>query len=667
MNRIRRTFAVVVLGAATGSFAAPLPGGTLNPLSIPKYVDPLVIPPRMPNKIDPATGSAVPNAYDIAVRQFPQQVLPAPLPATTVWGYGAVDAPGSFNYPGYTFETSQGTPTTVTWRNELVDASRNFLPHLLPVDQTLHWANPVMACIDGSMMTDCRGFDPTPYGGPVPIITHLHGAHVDPVSDGYPEAWYLPDAANIPFGFATQGSNYGTALPAAPGQAVFVYRNDQRATTLWYHDHTLGMTRTNVYAGLAGFYLHRDAYEASLNLPGPYGAYELPIVIQDRSFNADGSLFYPASRAFFDGFAGPYIPTPGSDVSPLWNPEFFGNTMVVNGKTWPKLSVEPRKYRLRLLNGSDSRAIVLEFATARLKPARPPIPFIVIGNDGGLLTGAPVPVQQLVIGPGERYDAIVDFTGLTAGTRVILTNIGPDAPFGGSVNPGQASDPTTTGQVMAFDVVPLTAPDTSSLPVSLAPPPDPFGTPAPVAAGFRALTLTEFMSMIAPGPSHAQLGDAWGPLPWMAPITENPAAGTTEEWGIVNTTADAHPIHLHQVQFKVVSRVQLDMKKYNSALAACPRPGAMVMGGMAAPTPPAACPPDPRLYVKRGAVAAPPAPWEGGQKDTILSNPGELTTVRALFDIPGLYVWHCHILSHEDNEMMRPFCVTDAANPSCVQ
>ena len=663
MRSIGRLLMLLVLGVAASAVAAPLPGGTLDPRLIPKYAQPLTIPPMMPTATD-AAGAAIPNTYDIAVRQFQQQVLPPGLPPTTVWGYGATQDPATFNYPAFTIEASQGVPTTVTWRNELVDAANNFLSHLIPIDQTLHWANPTMTCIDGSMMTDCRGADPAPYTGPVPIITHLHGAHVDPVSDGYPEAWYLPAAANLPAGYATQGSNYGTALPAPAGAATFVYRNDQRATTLWYHDHTLGMTRANVYAGLAGFYLHRDAYEASLGLPGPYGVYELPIVVQDRSFNADGSLFYPTSRAFFDGFAGPYIPTAGSDVSPLWNPEFFGNTMVVNGKAWPRQSVEPRKYRLRFLNGSDSRFVILQFASAKLKKL--PIKFNVIGNDGGLLVGAPAAVSKLLVGPGERYDTIVDFSAFAPGTRIILTNVGPDSPFGGGEVPrGMASDPGTTGQVMAFDVVPLTAADTSVLPAMLNPPPDTFGMPSLVQSPFRTLTLTEFMSMIAPGPSAAQLGDAWGPLPWMAPITESPVAGTTEVWGIVNTTADAHPIHLHQTQFQVVERVALDLKAYAAALAACPRPVAGQPVAMAAPTAPV-CPPDPRLYVRAGAVPVPALPWEAGQKDTVAANPGELTTLRAFFDIPGLYVWHCHILSHEDNEMMRPFCVTDASTPSCA-
>jgi FtsP/CotA-like multicopper oxidase with cupredoxin domain len=647
---------LIILGATSSARAAPLPGGTLDPLTIPKYVQPLPIPATMPPAVD-ATGAPVPGTYDVAARQFQQQVLPPPFPATTVWGYGAPHAPATFHYPGPTIESAQGAPNTVTWRNELVDAQNHYLPPLLPVDQTLHWANPPMACIDGPPMTDCRGFDPAPYSGPVPITVHLHGAHVDAVSDGYPQSWFLPAASDLPAGYATVGSNYGTALPAPPGAAVFVYRNDQRAATLWYHDHALGMTRANVQAGLSGLYFHRDAYERSLRLPGPYGVHEIPLVIQDRSFNADGSLFFPASRSFFDGFTGPYIPDPGSDVSPIWNPEFFGNTMVVNGATWPRLAVEARKYRLRILNGSDSRFVILQFADARQR--RIDLPFVVIGNDGGFLPGSPPKVRRLLVGPAERYDTIVDFSDFRPGTRILMLNRGPDEPFGGlPVPPSVAADPDTTGQVMAFDVVRRTSRDTSRLPETLAPPPDPYGGPSPVADLFRVVTATEFESIVTPGPSMAQLGDAWGPLPWMAPITERPALGTTEEWGIVNRTEDAHPIHVHQVQFEIVRRVPLDMVGYEAALAACPRPDPGV-----APAP--GCPPDPRLFTLAGAAPSGPERWEAGAKDTLAAYPGELTVLRAYFDIPGLYVWHCHIISHEDNEMMRPFCVTDANGQGC--
>jgi bilirubin oxidase len=317
--------------------------------------------------------------YEIAVRQFSQQILPLGLPATTVWSYGKVGSPATFHYPSFTIEATVGRPVRVKWVNDLVDAVGNFRPHILPVDPTLHWANPPGG-VAGRDMRPTFNSTPGPYTGPVPIVTHLHGGHTADESDGYAEAWYLPAASNIPDGYAGVGSfyehfeskfasKYGSSWD--PGTAVFQYLNDERASTLWFHDHTLGMTRANVYAGPAGFYLLRGGSSdlPAATLPGPAPKlgdaagtkyYEIPIAVQDRSFNDDGSLFYPLSREFFDGFDGPYIGEDGSDIPPIWNPEFFGNTMVVNGRTWPSLEVEPRRYRFRFLNGCNSRFLILK-------------------------------------------------------------------------------------------------------------------------------------------------------------------------------------------------------------------------------------------------------------------------------------------------------------------
>src|SRR6266540_7296822 len=343
--------AVLFLPLRVGSrqALAQVPGGTLPPGSVPKYVTPLVVPPAMPRtaKVPVQAGKSV-DYYEIAVRQFRQHILPQSMGlATTVWSYGSVNHPASFNYPAFTVEATWRKPVRVKWINDLVDANGNYLPHLLPVDQTLHWANPP----GGIGGTDTHGTDSTRYVGPVPMVTHLHGGHSTEESDGYAEAWYLPVAKNIPPEFATIGSYYDTfrtkfeeiwKQPWDPGTAVFQYENDQRPATLWFHDHVLGMTRVNVYAGPAGFYLVRggptDLPEGTLPGPAPKLGdppgtryYEIPIVVQDRSFNGDGSLFYPSSRQFFDGFAGPYIPD--SNISPIFNPEFFGNTVVVNGRT----------------------------------------------------------------------------------------------------------------------------------------------------------------------------------------------------------------------------------------------------------------------------------------------------------------------------------------------
>lgn len=609
---------------------------TQDPTLISKYQDPLVIPPVMPKAGSCRTDDGKSgDYYEIAVRQFQQQVLPAGMPLTTVWGYGAIRDPQTFNYPAFTIEAKYDKPVRVKWVNELVDALGNYLPHLLSVDQTLHWANPP----GGIAGRDKHGTSQLPYAGPVPIVAHLHGAHANEESDGYPEAWMLPAANNIPAGYATTGTYYdinkntaATGSQWQPGSAIFDYRNDQRATTLWYHDHALGMTRLNVYMGLAGFYLLRGGPDDEVRTttgrravlprpaPGPVITpgqrfYEIPLVIQDRSFNSDGSFFYPDSRTYFDGFTGPYAPQ--TDVAPIWNPEFFGNTIVVNGKTWPYLEVEQRRYRLRFLNGSGSRFLILQFDNG--------LPFWQIGADGGFLP-APVQLSQLLMGKAERADVIVDFTNVPVGTNIILQNVGPDEPFNGG--PFIPANPATTGQVMQLRVIPKHG-------VELSTPPDqlvlPQRIPIPDEVRRRQLSLNELDSAVLPGvgPTQSLLGltDLTGPMPmgmpmmWSDPVTENPTSGDTEIWEIYDFTADAHPIHIHQVQFEVVNREIFD------------------------PT------------VGTPGTIMPPQPWETGTKDTIIAYPGQITRVKAKFDIPGQFVWHCHILEHEDNEMMRPYRV----------
>jgi spore coat protein A len=651
------------VGAHQGTFAA-----ILDPDTIPKYASSLIIPPPVPKTSELSGGGGTTiDYYEIAVRQFQQQVLPSGMPVTTVWSYGSANHPGTFNFPAFTIEATVNKPVRVKWINGLVDPNGHFLPHILPVDQTLHWANPPA----GDAGKDSHGSDPNAYTGPVPMVVHVHGSHVTPESDGYPEAWWLPNATNIPAGYATKGTFYDQfdKTNTTPGTAVFQYQNDQRATTLWYHDHTLGMTRLNVYAGPAGFYLLRGGPSdlPSGVLPGPAPGpndppgtsyHEIPIVIQDRTFNDDGSLFFPANRAYFEGLEPnqlqiPFMPSPAfggpSDVAPIHNPEFFGNTMVVNGRTWPVLNVEPRRYRFRFLNGCNARTLFLKLVTGdpNTRPGVPALTFWQIGSEGGFLP-APVPQGQLLITLAERADCIVDFAGLPVGTEVYLINEGPDEPFGGGV-PGVDFDyanPATTGQVMKFVVVPLTAPDTSANPatgaLSL-----PSITRLGTATKTRQLSLNELASKTVfvndeggnivfdpNGPADGAqpfdpvvtlLGtlDANGtpnPLMWNDAITEEPNLGDTEIWEIHNFTADAHPIHIHMVMFEVVNRQN------------------NVTG------------------------VRPPEAWETGFKDTVIAYPGEITRLKAKFDIPGRFVWHCHIIDHEDNEMMRPYEVLAGPN-----
>ena len=567
----------------------------------------------------------------------------------------------------------------------------------------------------------------------MPIITHVHGAHITPESDGYPEAWYLPRANNIPAKYATQGTlvnQYGRITNPAnrPGVGEFIYRNDQPSTTIWYHDHSLGMTRNNVYAGPAGFWLLREpgggetglvsgtlpgpaptAGQAvlDLNVPGkPVRAAirEIPIVIQDRSFNADGSLFYPGDRAFFEGLKPGQLQIPfigdkkyASDIAPIWNPEAFFNVMVVNGVSWPTLEVEPDLYRFRLLDGCNSRFLNLslraldanggdlgEVPMYQIGAEQSLLPNVVkietgfrtvLPGDGTVPTASPAasPETALLMGLAERADVIVDFSNLPAGTvRVRMINTAPDAPFGGF--PDIPADPSTTGQVMEFNLVAdtpagegFTAPQ--NLVLSLPDPTDPANT-GNTFAGARDMALLEEESELVcasilpngtlvydkkdtvdplnPGtcldkngvlspdvpfaPKAAVLGingAAGGDVTlWSDPMETNPALNSTETWELWNWTVDGHPIHLHLVKFKVVNREAFD-----------PLTGAL------------------------SGVVKPPEATEAGWKDTVIAYPGEVTRVNSTFDIEGLYVWHCHIVEHEDNEMMVPYCVGDKATP----
>ncbi len=640
INTVKVVVALSVLqGCQGGSGGGSSKKDPSQPASIPKYAEPLVIPPEMPS----AGTNGTEKYYEIAAAQIDQQILPAGWPKTKVWAYGKAGDPSTFNFPAFTVEAQKDQPVRVKWINSLTDSTGKYLKHILPVDQTIDWANPASAPPTGSSV----------YSGPVPIVTHLHGAKVTDDSDGHPLAWYLPAATDIPSGFAMTGAMYGESpvigATHEDGAAYFRYENAQPSTTLWYHDHAMGMTRLNVYAGLAGFWLIRDPAGDPAGLPGPSPKvgdptgtkyYEIPMAIQDRTFKSDGSLFYPNSRAYFDGFMGPYEPE-AHTTPPVWNPEFFGQTMVVNGKTWPYLDVEPRKYRFRFLNGCNARYLILAFDQVGIDAG---LKFSVIGNEGGFYPDSPLSLDKLLLSPAERFDVIVDFSTLAPGSKVILKNLGPDEPFKGWESPdnGPAADPQTTGQVMQFRVVASAGTDPSSLPTTL----PPVASLDPVSSSAtRDLTLHEAAYISGPDefPFESKLGTLLGgPKEFMDPVTETPGAGTIEIWRIINFTADAHPIHLHLTHFQVLDRTPIDAAGLEATQAA-------YLADSANPVP----------DVANFTTGAPVVPydWEKGYKETVTAPPGMMTRVIASFDITGNYVWHCHIVEHEDNEMMRPFTV----------
>jgi spore coat protein A, manganese oxidase len=551
--------------ARTGhSHASALATATmLDSRSLSKYKDALPIP----SVLEPTGKLEGSDYYEVAMTQFKQQ-LHSDLRPTTVWGYGDARRP-SGSFPGPTLEVNVGQPILVKWINNIAASD-----HLLrdAYDSTLMGAN-----------------DGEPH---VKTVVHVHGAHVPTEGDGYPDAWFTR-------GFAKKGGAWSTE--------VYEYPNQQNAATLWYHDHAIAQTRLNVYAGLAGFYLIRSSEENSL----PRGSYDIPLVIQDRMFDADGSLIYPVRDPSL-------VPTNADHPGP-WIPEFFGDTILVNGKVWPFFEVEPRKYRFRILNGSNAR-----FYNLRLSSG---LPFTQIAAEQGLFV-APVQRRSILLAPAERADVIIDFAGQRG--DIFLTNDAA-APF----PDGDPVDPATTGQIMKFSIAKrLERSDRSFVPPKLGGAP---GIPEKLASVTRNMTLVEFDDANG-NPIIGLLNNRH----WMSPITDKPKLGTVEIWNFINTTGDTHPIHLHLVKFQLLRRQKFDVSAYLAAWNPQLPPGSG----------PAPIAPDPYLL----GLPITPESNETGFKDTVRANPGEVTTIIMRFDdYTGTYPWHCHILDHEDNDMMLQF------------
>jgi spore coat protein A, manganese oxidase len=491
----------------------------LDVSSLAKFVDHLPIPKiATADSTRPQPGDSTVQIpyYRVAMRQS-EIMVHRDVKPTRMWCFGE-------SLPGPTFDIRSGQGILVEWENQLPTQ------HFLPIDHTVHGAE--------SSKPDVR------------TVTHLHGAKAPDDSDGYPEDWYLPGKSK-----------------------VYFYPNQQDAAMLWYHDHTLGITRLNMYAGLIGAYFVRDEFEEGLNLPK--GEYEIPLVLCDRSFNRDGQLFYPVSP----------------DPKAPWVPEVFGDGILVNGKLFPCLEVEPRKYRFRVLNAANGRFFHLTCSNGQ--------EFHQIGTDLGLLP-APVPLKSLLIAPGERADLVVDFSH-HRGENIVLNN-----------------DAYT---VMQFRVGKSASQDSSQMPSALRPVAK---LQESAATRTRILTLGEADDK-AGNPTTMLLNNTH----WDMPITETPKLGSTEIWSLLNFTDDSHPIHLHLVRFQILDRRSFE-------------PEAYYHGGK----------------IQYIGDPIPPSPNEAGWKDTVQAHPGMVTRIIAKFEgYPGRYVWHCHILEHEDNEMMRPYDV----------
>jgi len=720
----RRTF--LKMGAVAGAgvlipttawraFAsANLPQTPLSSASIPQFVEPLTT----------FVGRRVKStSFSTTMQEFQQNILPdsmyslLPPPynqGTFVWGYKVDSRPPS--YPGFTVEAQRGTATTITYVNNLPFPQSSHLEPLLTIDQTIHWADPLNTGSSHHM----GSFQP--YGGTIPTTVHLHGAEVPSASDGAPEGWFTRDGLH--------GKGYNTLFSTSGNSAVFRYPNTQQSTTLWFHDHTLGMVRINIFAGLAAMYFVRDQFDTgfwnnSLGLPA--GNQEVELLIQDRLFDTNGQLLFPDGTPA-DNPSGLNGTPPNPGAHPWWIPEFFGDAIVVNGKTWPFLNVEPRRYRFRVLNACNARFLHMMLADSQSSAPGPVI--WKIGSDGGLLNhpaklsdGNDPNSASLFLAPSERADIIIDFSGCP-GRSFTLTN---DAVF--PYPSGGPPDPTLDGRIMQFRVnLPLSSQDTTFNParggslrggrnqepviVGLAN--QQTGT---LGQGVHPLVKRQLALIEVEGPG--------GPLMvtlnntrWTGqhdgtntPITgaiaapqgqpyfflEQPRVGSTEVWEIANLTQDAHPIHIHLIQFQLINRQDFDVANYrplyDSLFPGGTFEGLLDDGTLGLVNYPAGVfipgygPPNKYLTPNAdGAIGGVPAfaPFlqgsiivpdnnDLGWKDTIKVFPDMMTRIvirwapidtsiggvqpgQNLYTFdptkgPG-YVWHCHIIDHEDNEMM---------------
>ncbi|MBN6054923.1 multicopper oxidase domain-containing protein [Nonomuraea sp. RK-328] len=507
--------------------AVPLPPAFQVPLPIPAALKPVSI-----------SGGA--DRYEITQREASAEILPGVR--TPLWTYNGT-------FPGPTIEARRGRPITVTHRNNL----------------------------------------------PVPTVVHLHGGRTPAASDGYPtdlvlpEGWpdaspATPESHATPKSHATpeshamqhgghgahgagQGPEHGMRDPRATVSRLtrdYTFPLDQRPTLLWYHDHRMDFTAPAIWRGLAGLHIVRDDAEDALGLPA--GPRELPLMIADRAFAADGSLAYPAldpTLRVRPGVREPYLAG------------VLGDVILVNGAPWPVHEVDAARYRLRILNASNARHYELEAVTDDGRR----LDLVQIGADQGLLA-VPVTHKQLPIAPAERYDVVVDFSGVPIGGRVRVVN---------RLGAGRTRD------VMAFRVA-REAADDSRVPATLS-------TDLPAWSRSDAVRVRDFAFRAGQMPA----GHGWliGGLPFDPARTDVTAQlGDVEVWRLV---ADVHhPVHLHLVGFRVLSR-----------------------------------------------SGRPPLPHDAGLKDTVSLRPGEAVEIITRFDgYRGRYLFHCHNAEHEDMGMM---------------
>ncbi len=577
--------------------------------TIPKYVTELEIPPVFkPKLIYNEEYKKCTKFYEVDMVETKVQMLPLGYPKTDVYAYaGLVYSKNNFKgeykatVPGPTFITYANDPIEVKWNNKIET------PHIFPVDPTLHWANP------NNMPTPKPPFKSYPPGYPlaqypVPTVIHLHGGESESKYDGFPESWFTYDGK--------VGQAYETN--------VYRYLNEQQSSTLFYHDHALGITRLNVYAGLVGAYLLKDPcnyLDDECKSPLPTGKYDIPLIVQDRSFNEDGSSFFSA-----DG--------DNPSTHPYWRRFFYGNTITVNGKTWPNLNVEQTAYRFRIVNASNSRFYKFKLSNNQK--------LVQIATDGGYLRH-PAYMDVIELAPAERAEIVIDFSEICIGEEIILLNVTED----------DETDKDTTGQVMKFKVKYKDCNKPICLPIKLNDIPKLQPNVSKRVVTLNSLNNDEGVQALFLNGQK-----------WEAPVSENVLVGSIQIWEIVNLANGPHPIHIHLADAQLINRQKIDKASYLNDWEC-------INGQQPLNHPTKII--DPDTYLKGEPIE--PKDNENGWKDTIVCPPGCVTRLvlamypsrldpcctepgKNLFpfdpsSFPG-YVWHCHMLDHEDNEMMRP-------------
>jgi spore coat protein A, manganese oxidase len=733
-NRLLLLCLIIVAGlfvwtAGSANASTLVPQTAVPGVCVPKWAVPLpVFGPAGP--IPRVNAAKNPN-LTVTMKEIDQVVLPqgtfpcAPLGApvtfgpTRVWAYETTDTLtgnllGPANWPAVTIDAKRYKPTQVKYVNKLPTFNPSnptgpgLVQGLISVDQTIDRADPTgVATANNCMMfpqiLPLAAACLSPYVGPAPGIVHLHGGEVPAKADGGPLGWFTPTG--------TKGSGYRTHYNAGPGTQVNLYQNTQEPGTLWFHDHVMGQTRTNVYSGMAAFYFLREPENEPANLPS--GAQEIEMAIQDRQFDTTGQLFFPDGSGADAATSNLNGTPPNPDNHPFWNPEFVGDVVIVNGAPWPFLNVEPKRYRFRLLDGSNARAYKLFFGAA---------PVYVIGTDDSYLD-APVPVNSVLMLPGQRRDVIVDFTNLAGQTFSVFNNA--QIPFPEGLIPGV--DQPGMDRIIRFTVAPaVTTPDTScnpavagqcTRPAPLVKLTDGAGNIAPgvVIDKVRRLVLKEFQGAGGPLDVFINNGSFDGTtspsIKAVFPsdgISERPRQGSVELWEIINLTVDGHPIHTHLAQFQVLNREAFNTDPvlgyppvWENAFPAAPAFSPVCTGhvfcpGYGPPNPytnvvrdeafltpfgnPAIIGGNPSIAPFLSGAPTPPDSEEVGWQDTARSMPGEVLRILVRFnptDTPLInnvslkgvnlypfdptdaphYVWHCHIIDHEDNDMMLKYRV----------